>query len=44
MLTVDDGYIEPTRTPNFGRKLPQIPSEQTWLSIIAKRSEVPEVW
>ena len=44
MLTVDDGYIEPARTPNFGRKLPQIPSEQTWLSIIAKRSEVPEVW
>jgi len=29
MLTVDDEYLEPARTPNFGRKLPQIPSEQT---------------
>lgn len=28
-LTVDDEYLEPDRTPNFGRKLPQIPSEQT---------------
>ena len=30
MLTVDDDdYLEPVRTSNFGRKLPQLPSEQT---------------
>lgn len=28
MLTVDNEYVEPARTPNFGRKLPQIPSER----------------
>jgi len=30
MLTVDDDYLEPVWTPNIGRKLPQISSEQTW--------------